>query len=243
VQELSLGNDWSTAPLKVNEKVLFSYKEEKHHLFLDRITDNKVELSIYSTRVPVSLGVGEWAQADITGDKVNDIDVIYYGKEGQTAKVGLRLSKGSQVINQPTQEKAQETSTQSQEENQEQSEEAQESPQEQPSVQSKGFFSTYWLIILASIAGITILFVGAHEATKHMHHSLLKWKYFNIASKVRGKKVDISKELDSYKYKELKAYIQECLKWHYPKERIIKACVAVGWEKDIVEEAVKENKG
>ena len=100
------------------------------------------------------------------------------------------------------------------------------------------------LVILGVLLTIPIVFFAAHHATAHMHHHLLKWKYHDHVKKKRGKKAKSNKngKIDGYDVTELRSYIDKCLKWHYPIERVKKACEQIGWEKEVVEEVIKEEK-
>ena len=50
-KRISLGAEWSRVELRVNEKVLFDYDNESHHIFVDKINDSSVDISVYSERV------------------------------------------------------------------------------------------------------------------------------------------------------------------------------------------------
>ncbi len=117
--------------------------------------------------------------------------------------------------------------------------------EDQPSPDESKGAGSYMVIVLAGLIVIPILFISIYEVNKHMHHHLLVWKYHDhVRKKRRRKKLVFSKDgkIDGFDVTELRSYIRKCLGWHYPNQRIKKACMHIGWEEEVVKEVIREEK-
>ena len=48
--------------------------------------------------------------------------------------------------------------------------------------------------------------------------------------------------IKDFKLEELRYYVMSCLLWHYPPNRILEACVDVGWKKEHVMKVLEEER-
>ncbi len=230
---LILTSSWKQEDLGVNDKLLFNYTSESHRLYLDWIhASDKIDISIYSTRIPLSLSKNTIRSVDLTDDAKADIDVRFYGIYNDKARIGIRLH-AKEVPKSPS------LADTSSEENSRQ-EKAEQQPSQKPSYQvyspEKASPINYLSWLVGSLLVLLVVLCCIAYSTGHLRYYFLRLKYssqmssFERLDAPRGKKQHTKKGLEP-----LRMYIRSCLELSYSKAGIRKICSRRGWSKKNIE--------